>query len=72
MDLVREGRAIIFSLMYAGIGIVLLFLAYRVFDWLTPTDLQRAIFEEKNVAVAVTVGFFMLGIAVVIHGAIGG
>ena len=72
MDLARDGRALLFSLVYAGVGIVLLFLAYRIFDWLTPTDLQKAIFEDHNVAVAITVGFFMLGIAVVIHAALGG
>jgi uncharacterized membrane protein YjfL (UPF0719 family) len=72
IDLAREGRALVISLIYAGFGIALLFIAYRVFDWLTPTDLQKAIFIEKNSAVAITVGLFMLGVAVVIHGALGG
>jgi uncharacterized membrane protein YjfL (UPF0719 family) len=46
---------------------VLLLAGYKLFDALTPTDMQRKIFEEGNVAVAITVGLFMLGLAVVIH-----
>ncbi|MCA1725760.1 MAG: DUF350 domain-containing protein [Thermomicrobia bacterium] len=34
-----------------------------------PHELRRKIFEEDNIAVAVVVGLFMLGVAVVIHGA---
>jgi len=30
---------------------------------------HRKIFEEDNIAVAVVVGLFMLGVAIVIHGA---
>ncbi len=57
------------AIVYAFAGMALLLVGYRIFDWLTPTDLQKKIFEEGNVAVAIAVGFFMLGVAVVIHGA---
>jgi putative membrane protein len=57
------------AVIYAFTGMALLLIGYRIFDALTPTDLQKKIFEEDNVAVAITVGFFMLGVAVVIHGA---
>ncbi len=60
------------SLIYAGVGVVLLFLAYRVFDWLTPMDMNKAIFEENKTAVAIAVGAFVLGIALVIAAAIVG
>ena len=60
------------ALIYAGIGLVLLFAAYKVFDKFTPTDMNKAIFEENKVAVAIAVGAFILGIALIISAAIVG
>ncbi len=65
----HELRIFIVAVIYAFAGMALLLTGYKIFDWLTPTDLQKKIFEDGNVAVAVAVGFFMLGVAVVIHGA---
>ncbi len=60
------------SLIYAVVGVILLFLAYKVFDWLTPMDMNKEIFEENKTAVAIAVGAFVLGIALVIAAAIVG
>ncbi len=65
-------RTFILSIIYAFLGMVLLFVGYRLFDWLTPTDLQEDIFKNGNVAVAVLVGSFIIGLAIVILGAIHG
>jgi putative membrane protein len=62
----------ILSIVYAILGMVLLYIGYKVFDIVTPTDMQKKIFEENNVAVAVTVGAFILGLAIVIGAAIHG
>jgi putative membrane protein len=70
MNVEQEIRAYVLALLYAFTGMALLFLGYKLFDALTPTNLQRKIFDEGNVAVAVTVGLFMLGIAVVVHAAL--
>jgi uncharacterized membrane protein YjfL (UPF0719 family) len=70
--LVSDLRVFILSLIYAVVGMVLLYLGYRIFDWLTPTDMQKKIFEENNTAVAITVGAFIIGLAIVILGAIHG
>ena len=51
-------------------GIILLYLSYRILDWLTPTDLGKDIFENGNVAAAVFAGAFILAIAIVIGAAI--
>jgi uncharacterized membrane protein YjfL (UPF0719 family) len=51
---------------------VLLYIGYKVFDLVTPTDMQKKIFEEGNTAVAITVGAFIIGLAIVILGAIRG
>ena len=72
MDFANELRILVLSIIYALVGIALLFIAYKVFDWLTPGDMSKKIFEDANTAVGVTVGFFVLGIAVVIAAAIHG
>ncbi len=68
----NDVRVFILTLVYAVLGIVLLFVGYRVFDWLTPTDLQEDIFKNGNVAVAILTGAFIIGLAIVILGAIHG
>ena len=70
--LVSDLRVFILSLIYAAVGMILLYLGYRLFDWLTPMDMQKKIFEENNTAVAITVGAFIIGLAIVILGAIHG
>lgn len=65
-------RVFILTLVYAVLGMILLFIGYRVFDWLTPTDMQEDIFKNGNTAVAVLAGSFIIGLAIVIMGAIHG
>jgi putative membrane protein len=65
----HDVRIFVTAIVYAFTGMALLLVGYRLFDAVTPTDLQKKIFEEDNIAVAIAVGFFMLGVAVVIHGA---
>ena len=47
-----DARILVISVVYAALGMVLLYLGYRLFDWLTPTNLQDDIFKNGNVAVA--------------------
>ncbi len=70
--LLNDLRILVLSVIYAVLGMVLLYIGYRVFDWVTPTDMQKKIFEENNTAVAITVGAFVLGLAVVIAAAVRG
>ncbi|HTE84089.1 MAG TPA: DUF350 domain-containing protein [Dehalococcoidia bacterium] len=58
------------SVLFAVLGFLLLFAGYRVFDWLTPTDLNSDIFEKGNVAAAILAGAFVVALAIVIHAAI--
>ncbi len=68
--LANDLRVFILAIVYAVLGMLLLYIGYKVFDLVTPTDMQKKIFEENNMAVAVTVGAFILGLAVVIAAAI--
>ena len=70
--ILNDIRVLIISIIYAALGMVLLWIGYKIFDLVTPSDMQKKIFEEGNVAVAITVGSFILGLAVVIGAAIHG
>lgn len=60
------------SVGYALAGSVLLWVGYRLFDRFTPGDAQGKIFDEGNVAVAILVGSFVVGLAIVVAAAMVG
>ena len=70
MDLSRELEVLVVSIVYAVIGIAILLVAYRLFDVFTPTKIGDSIFHEKNVAAAIAVGAYMLGVAVIVAAAL--
>lgn len=65
----RELRIFLAAVTYAVVGILLLNLGFWLFDVFTPGHARNKIFHDGNVAVAIVMGFFILGLAVVIHGA---
>jgi putative membrane protein len=61
------------SLIFAGLGIVILFVAFFLLELLTPKhNLRKEILENKNMALALLAGFFMLSVAIIIAAAIHG
>jgi uncharacterized membrane protein YjfL (UPF0719 family) len=58
------------TILFAVIGFVLLFVGYRVFDWLTPTNLADDIFNKGNVAAALFAGAFVIALAIIVSHAI--
>jgi uncharacterized membrane protein YjfL (UPF0719 family) len=70
MDAQQMGTNIFLSVVFAILGFVLLFIGYRVFDALTPTDLNKRIFQDGNVAAAILAGSFVLGLAIIVAMAI--
>ena len=70
MDLGHEGQVLIISVLYAVVGIVILLAAYRLFDAFTPAKIGDAIFHQGNVAAAVAVGAYMVGVAIIVAAAL--
>lgn len=58
------------NFVYAILGVVLMFLSYRVFDWLTPAIDFPAELRKGNVAVGIFIAALFLGIAIIIGGAL--
>lgn len=65
-----EWTIIAINFLYATLGVLLMYLSYRVIDLLTPqvdfaTELQRG-----NIAVAIFIGALFVSIALIIGGAL--
>jgi uncharacterized membrane protein YjfL (UPF0719 family) len=59
------------SLIYGLIGIVLTIAGYKIFDWITPIDVEKELGEKQNIAVAIVAAAVIIGIALVVAAAIG-
>jgi uncharacterized membrane protein YjfL (UPF0719 family) len=65
-----EWRIIGLNLVYAVIGVVLMFVSYRVFDHLTPQVDFPAELKRGNVAVAIFIAALFVAIAIIVGGAL--
>jgi uncharacterized membrane protein YjfL (UPF0719 family) len=64
-------QAFINSVVYSFLGIGILLVAFILVEVLTPKhNLRKEILENKNMALALLAGFFMLSIAIIIASAI--
>jgi uncharacterized membrane protein YjfL (UPF0719 family) len=58
------------NFLYAGLGVVLMYVAYKLFDLLTPKVDFAAELKKGNVAVAIFIGALFVAIAIIIGGAL--
>ena len=65
-----EWKIIILNFLYAVLGVVLMFVSYRVFDWLTPEVNFPEELQKGNVAVSVFIAAIFVSIALIIGGAL--
>lgn len=63
---------ILSSLIFSFLGFAILLIAYYIVEKLTPENTWKEIVENKNVALAIVFGAFIIGIAIIISGAIHG
>jgi putative membrane protein len=61
-----ELNIIAMNFLYAILGVVLMFLAYKVFDWLTPKLNYAEELKKGNIAVAIFIAALFLGIAIIV------
>jgi uncharacterized membrane protein YjfL (UPF0719 family) len=59
-------RLLLDASIFGVTGIGLLILGYYIWELITPYNLRRELQENQNVAVAVVVAAFILGMAIVI------
>jgi putative membrane protein len=58
--------------LYAVIGVVVLWLTFLIIDWITPYKLWEQIVEQRNMALAVVVGAMFIALGMIIAAAIHG
>ncbi len=58
------------SIIYSILGVVIFCVGFVVIDKLTPYHLWKELTEDNNVALAIVVGFGILGICTIIAAAI--
>jgi uncharacterized membrane protein YjfL (UPF0719 family) len=68
-ELVKPG-AVLASLVFALVGVVVFWLCFVMIDKITPYDLWSEIVEKQNVALALVVAAMSLGICIIIAAAI--
>ena len=64
--------AIVGSILYALIGVVVFWLSFVIIDLLTPYKLWEEIVEKQNQALALVVAAMALGISIIVAAAIHG
>jgi len=64
-------KAVISSLTFGIVGLLLTLAGFKLFDWISPRiDVQRELSERNNIAVAIVVAAVILGISFVVAHAI--
>ncbi len=69
LDMIRPA-AVLASLVYAFMGVLVFWLCFVVIDKITPYDLWGEIVEKQNIALALVVAAMSLGICVIVAAAI--
>jgi len=60
------GHALLNSVVFAAAGMVLVFVAFKVFDWATPRiDIQRELLGN-NIAVAIISAAVIIGVSLIV------
>ena len=58
------------NLVYAALGVILMYVSYRIIDRLTPEVDFRVELQRGNIAVAIFIGALFISIAMIIGGAL--
>jgi putative membrane protein len=69
LDMIRPA-AVLASLVYAFMGVLVFWLCFVVIDKITPYDLWGEIVEKQNVALALVIAAMSLGICMIVAAAI--
>ncbi|MEQ8819328.1 MAG: DUF350 domain-containing protein [Sumerlaeia bacterium] len=65
-------NAIISTVLYSLLGLVLFLLAYFIIEKIVPYPVRKEIEEDQNIALGVIIGSMVIGLAIIIAAAISG
>ncbi|MAJ73222.1 hypothetical protein CMK13_09465 [Candidatus Poribacteria bacterium] len=58
------------ALIYSFLGIIVLMIGFKIFDWITPFSLNREIEEKNNTAAGLIVAGIMIALGLIVAAAI--
>jgi putative membrane protein len=64
--------AVITTVTFGVIGIILAFIGFKLFDMLTPGKLEEEIVQKQNIAAAILGAAIIIGICLIVMRAVGG
>jgi uncharacterized membrane protein YjfL (UPF0719 family) len=65
-----EWRIIVLNFVYAFLGVVLMFVAYKIFDLLTPQIDYPEELKKNNISVAIFIAALFISIGIIVGGAL--
>lgn len=66
------GKALIATLVYCFIGIIVFAASFVVMNLVSPFSIRKEIEEDHNTALAILIGSVILGLSIIIAAAVGG
>lgn len=57
---------IVSTCVYTFVGMALMFLVWKVIDWITPFPILKEIEKDQNMALAVLIGLLFVSISIII------
>ena len=70
LNLNSLGGPLVAMIAFGLVGIGLMVLGFKVFDWITPRiNVQTELAEKHNVAVGIVIGAVIIGVAIVVAAA---
>ena len=58
---------ILSAIVFGVVGILLMVLGYKAFDWITPKlDVQKELAENHNIAVAIVIAAVLIGVSLLV------
>jgi uncharacterized membrane protein YjfL (UPF0719 family) len=65
-------KALVQSLAFAGVGIVLFLVAFWLITLISPFSIRKEIEDDQNTSLAILIGSVIIGIAIIVSAAIHG
>lgn len=65
-----KASAVIGSIVFALIGVIVFWLSFLIIDKITPYSLWNELVDKQNVALGIVVGAMSLGISIIVAAAI--
>jgi uncharacterized membrane protein YjfL (UPF0719 family) len=57
---------VISTIFYTFLGVALMWVVWKVIDWLTPFSIVREIEHDQNVALSILIGLLFVSVAIII------